>query len=415
MPCAASRRRPGASAVAEPARALAGLRVLELGHPAVAYAGKLLADLGADVIKVEPPGGAPERRLGPFHGDVPHPERGLVHLFLDTNKRSVTLDLESADGRALLRRLVGGADALLEGFPPGYLAERGLDYAALVAEQPRLVMASVTGFGQDGPYRDYLAPDFIAFAVGGMMFLSGEPHAPPVTAPCQQAYLIGSVQAALAVLIALWGRRTSGRGQYLDVSIQACLNAQENIFANYFGPTEFARRTGSQHRLATPGRVFPCADGFVYMFVSPGTDHWARFLDWIGHPAELDDPVFDHILSRRREAERVNAVVRRFTATRTRAELYAEGQAHRIPIAPVYAPGEAVESEQFQARGFVRTIEHPLLGLLRLPGAPYQLGASPWALRRPPPLLGEHNVAVYGEELGLAADELGALREIGAI
>jgi benzylsuccinate CoA-transferase BbsE subunit len=276
-------------------------------------------------------------------------------------------------------------------------------------------MASVTGFGQDGPYCDYLAPDFIAFAVGGLMYLSGEPHAPPVTAPCQQAYLVGSLHAALAVLIALWGRRSSGRGDYVDVSLQACLNAQENLFANYFGPDNFARRTGSQHRLATPGRVYPCADGFFYIFVSPGTDHWLRLQDWLGHPEELQDPVFGQVLSRRREAARVDAVMRRFAATRTRKQLYAEGQSYRIPIAPVYAPGEAVESEHFQARGFVHTVEHPLLGTLRLPGAPYQLTASPWALRRPPPLVGQHNQEIYGDELGQPATVLTALRERGAI
>jgi benzylsuccinate CoA-transferase BbsE subunit len=395
--------------------ALAGFRVLELGHPATAYGGKLLADLGADVVKVEPPEGSPERRLGPFHGDLPHPERGLPHLFLNANKRGVTLALGTADGRVLFRRLLATADVLLEALPPGRLAAWGLDYATLAAERPGLVLASISGFGQDGPYRDYLAPDFIAFAVGGLMFLSGEPHAPPVAAPCQQAYLVGSLHAALAVLIALWGRRRGGRGEYIDVSLQACLNAQENLFANYFGPDNFARRTGSQHRLATPGRVYPCADGFVYMFVSPGTDHWRRLLDWLGHPAELDDPVFQHVLTRRREAARVDTVMRRFTATRTRTQLYAEGQSFRIPVAPVYAPGEAAESEHFEARGFLRTIEHPLLGLLRLPGAPYHLGASPWALRRPPPLLGQHNAAIYGDELGLSTAEQTALREIGAI
>jgi benzylsuccinate CoA-transferase BbsE subunit len=275
-------------------------------------------------------------------------------------------------------------------------------------------MAAISGFGQDGPYRDYLAPDLIAFAVGGLMFVSGEPHAPPVVAPCQQAYLVGSLQAALGTLIALWGRRQSGHGDYLDVSLQACLNAQENLFANYFGPTEFARRAGSQHRLATPGRVYPCADGFFYIFASPGTDHWDRFLNWIGRPQELLHSDFDHPLARRREVARVDAVVRRFAATRTRAELYASGQKHRLPVAPVYAPGEAVESDHFRARGYVQEIEHPLLGLLRQPGAPFRLSASPWALRRPAPLLGQHNLAVYGA-LGLSAADCAALRERGAI
>ena len=150
---------------------------------------------------------------GQFHdGDVVHPERGLPYLFLNTNKRGVTLDLGTADGRALFWRLAATADAVVEGFAPGQMAAWGLDYEALAAAHPRLVMASITGFGQDGPYSAYLAPNLIAFAVGGLMYLSGDRARPPVTAPCSQAYLVGSVHAAVSVLTALWGRRTSGLG-----------------------------------------------------------------------------------------------------------------------------------------------------------------------------------------------------------
>jgi crotonobetainyl-CoA:carnitine CoA-transferase CaiB-like acyl-CoA transferase len=237
----------------EPALALAGLRVLELGHPATAYCGKLLADLGADVIKVEPSAGSAERRLGPFHADIPHPERGLPYLFLNTNKRGITLNLDTADGRALFRRLAATADAIVEGCQPGQLAAWGLDYAALAAAHPALVLASITGFGQAGPYSAYLAPDLIAFAVGGLMYLSGDPAHPPVTAPCAQAYLVGSLHAAVSVLTALWGRRATDRGDHADVSIQACLAAQENSLANRY--SQGARRPTNCHGASSPGRA----------------------------------------------------------------------------------------------------------------------------------------------------------------
>jgi crotonobetainyl-CoA:carnitine CoA-transferase CaiB-like acyl-CoA transferase len=353
----------------------APFRVLEIAGPSTAVCGRLLAEAGADVLKVEPPGGAPERRWPPLLG----PEgarQSACSLYHDAGKRSITLDLETTAGRERLGALIGEADVALEGLPPGTLAAWGLGYETLRARQPGLVLVSITPFGQDGPYSGYAANDLVVFAMGGLMFISGQPGQPPVVAPDQQAWVVAGTHAALAALAVLWGRRASGEGDWVDVSAFECLAAQENTLTNYLGPGLFTRRNGSQHRTSLPGRIFSCRDGYLHTFI--GRDQvWQRFLEWVGHPRELSDPALADVNVRWRHDAAVTAVMERFAAERDMAELYASAQAHHLPCVPVYSPAEFLADAQTAAREIAVEVGHPEVGWYWTLRAPLGLSAPP--------------------------------------
>ena len=273
---------------------LAGLRVLELCDRLGQYAGRLLADLGADVVKVEPPGGAPARRIGPFKDGMPHAERSLYFANFNANKRSLVLDLGRAEDRDTLRALVRGADAVLESFPPGHMAALGLGWNHLHELNPRLVLTSITGFGQHGPYSRYLAPDIVAFAMSGVMYFNGPPDRAPLVGPCEQGYHMGSAHAAYATLAALYRRFTSGEGQWIDVAVQDVLISKPHpqFVARYDLYGEIHPRTGSQGSGGVPAACYPCRDGYV-SFAIFNRNHWQEFRRMIGDPPALLDPIWD--------------------------------------------------------------------------------------------------------------------------
>jgi crotonobetainyl-CoA:carnitine CoA-transferase CaiB-like acyl-CoA transferase len=345
--------------------------VLEIASPATAVCGRLLAEAGADVLKVEPPGGAPERRWPPLLGP-PGAQQSAFSLYHDAGKRTVTLDLATPAGRERLGTLIATADVVLEGLPPGTLAAWGLGYAMLAARQPGLVLVSITPFGQDGPYSGYAANDLVVFAMGGLMFISGQPGEPPVVAPDQQAHVVAGTHAALAALAALWGRRTSGQGDWVDVSAFECLAAQENTLTNYLGPGQFTRRNGSQHRTSLPGSVVACRDGYLHTFISRDRI-WQGFVEWVGHPPELSDPALVDVNVRWRHAATVIGVMERFAAARDMADLYTSAQAHHLPCVPVYTPAEFLADAQTVSREIVMERSHPALGRYRTLRAPLDL------------------------------------------
>ena len=291
-------------------QALDGVRVLELAGAEGEYCGKLLADFGAEVIKVEPPGGSPSRGEPPFKDDRPGPDRSLPFLYFNANKKSITADLDTEAGRERVRRLARTADVVVESAVPGTLAGMGLGHEDLLAANPRLVYASVTAFGQTGPYSGYRWSELVAFAMGGLMYVSGKPSSPPVNAPGAQAFLVGSAHAALAILIALWHVRQGGAGQHIDVSMMDCLAAMENMVSRSASTGVHPRRDGTQHRFATPGTIYRCRDGFVHIFVTnsqPGA--WDRFVDWLGRPEALAGDEFNHPVYRRAHVAEVDRVV----------------------------------------------------------------------------------------------------------
>lgn len=396
--------------------ALSGRRVLDLADEKGTYCAKVLADMGADVIKIEPPGGHPSRRVGPFVHDVPHPERSLHFFHYNASKRSITLNLETVDGREIFRKLVKTADILIETFPPGYLDQLGLGYGSLAEIHPAFIMTSITGFGQTGPYRDYKAPDIVGVAMGGQMYISGTADSPPLMPYGSQAYHPTCLYAAVGTLCALYVRNLTGRGQHVDVSMQECVASTVdlvNLF--YIYGKKIVTRIGTEHALSAPGKVFKCKDGkdFMVMNLNPQLVEWMKREGMAG---DLTDERWLYPFYRRQHREHLNELLEAWALTHTSDELFEGGQAIHLSFGPVSTPEEVLENPQLVARGFFVDVEYPELGMtLRELGAPYKFSESPWRVSRRAPLTGEHNEEVYIGELGLSKEELACLAGAGVI
>jgi len=396
-------------------RLLGGYTVLDLTDLKGQFAGKLLADLGMQVIKIEPPAGDPVRRLGPFKDDRASLDASLRFAFLNGGKHSVTLDLSSSAGRGLFLRLVAEADVLLESFEPGYLAGLGLAPEAICERNPGLVMASLSGFGQSGPHAGYLAPDIVGLAMGGLMYISGAPGSPPVKAPETQSYYYSSVFMALGVLLALLRRGDTGMGDYLDVSIQESIATQEHMIREAAFDGVAITRNGSQHKHAAPANIFPCSDGHVYLFVL-GPRDWERFLAlWAGHPTDLDAPELRSPSTRRAQIALINPLVEQFTRRYTKAELTSLLQEHGVPCLPVNSPADFLAADQIRGRGFLGDADSAGLGRHRQPLFPVLVEGKRLPSAGPPPMIGEDNHAVLEERLGLSASDVELLFGCGIV
>lgn len=405
---------------------LAGCRVLDFADEKGVLCAKLLGDMGADVIKVEPPGGDHTRGFGPFVDNVPHPERSLYFWHYNTSKRGVTLSIESTAGGDLLRKLVATADVLVESYPPGYLDSLGLGYQALHRLNPALIMTSITGFGQTGPRRDYKLSDIVGQALGGMMYVNGDPDSPPVCWAGLQAYHSASYYAAIGTMCALMARDLSGSGQHVDVSIEESVcSAVEHVNSAYLypgrmpGPRDagrIARRQGTLHWSAGFHNA-RAKDGYVLMSWFGDWDTLVAWLESEGMAADLTDPKYNtDPRLRADEAPHIFEVMAEWAATHTSQELVDGAQLRRIPFAYIRAPSELLAEHHLQERGFFHQVEHPELGRsVVYPGAPYKFNGTPWRISRRAPLIGEHNSEVYGKELGLSQDNLASLAEAGVI
>ncbi|HUN33659.1 MAG TPA: CoA transferase [Trebonia sp.] len=410
---------PGAASTG----ALAGLRVLEIAGPLGEYAGKLLADFGADVVLVEPPAGAARRHLGPFIDDQPGTERSLSFAYLNTSKRGVTLDLDQADGQAIFTRLARSADVVLDGTgQPGLMSKRGLGYEALAAGHPQLVYTAVTPFGSDGPYAGYQATDIIVMAMGGLLSLGGYGDGDPVRAGGDQACLAAGQFAAVGTLLAVLSAEQAGVGQFVDVSAQqAVVMAHENAVQYYDLEKVIRHRNGGDVRQAAVG-MYQCQDGYVYVLAKGLGEFWKQLVDWleaeqVEGAASLRDPRWqsDEFAASPEGKAEFAEIFGRLAANRTKAQLHEAAKRARIPLSPVNNPANLVASPQLAAREYFVTVEHPPTGrALRMPGAPVRLTASPAAVQRPAPALGQHNLEVLGE-LGLRAEDAVHLAAAGVI
>jgi crotonobetainyl-CoA:carnitine CoA-transferase CaiB-like acyl-CoA transferase len=404
--------------------ALAGLRVLDLTDLKGHLCARLLADMGADVIKIEPPGGDSARRVGPFVDDRPHRDRSLFVWFYNLNKRSLTLDLSHPEGATILRRLAEGADVVVESFKPGEMARMGLGWDVLHALNPALVLCSIAPFGQTGPYSGYAADDSVLTALSGMLYVNGFPDAAPVRPFGLQAYHSASYYAAIATMCALLARDSSGEGQWegqwIDLSMQeATASAVEHVAASYFGTGEIERRRGTLHwsRFFRIGR---CRDGYV-MHCTLGD--WTTLVEWVNGDGkarnlttDLTAPEWEDVAKRRADAEHLFDVLDEWVKDYARDELLERAQLLRLPYASLRNPEDLFGDEQLLARGYFHEVEHPELGrTFRYPGAPYLFTGSPWRVTRRPPLVGEHTGDILGGELGLGAEELAALAAEGVI
>jgi len=369
-------------------RALAGVRVLDCtGFVAGPYCGRLLADLGADVIKVEPPEGDPARSYGPFPGNRPHPEKSATYIHLNTNKRGVTLDLATPPGRDAFLHLASAADVVVEDAPPGELASLGLGYEALAKDNPGLVMTSITPFGQTGPYRDLRAHHINLFnATEGKTSARRRDGRPTVGGGFLGEYDSG-LNAGVATLAALYASRSSGLGQHVDVSRFESMASLQRVDISIQRNKDHAPAYQGVSRI---GGLVPCKDGYVVMTVVE--DHqWRSLAELIGRPEWATDPRFASREERPRRAPEIQRAILAWAKQRTKDEIYHRGQAAKVPVGAVLSVPELLASPQLAARGFFHEVKHPGAGAHLQPGMGFQLSRSPWRAERPAPQLGEHN------------------------
>ena len=382
--------------------ALSGLRVLDFTERMGGYCGLLLANLGAEVILIESPGGDPMRAEGPFEGDLSHPEKSLSFAAYHTNKRGIILSMEEDDDRQALRDLARHADVLIEDKSPGFLERNGLGYQALRSINPALVLTSITGFGQSGPYRDFKAPSIVAFAMGGLMSLCGHPGRAPLMGPCDVAYHLGSVHAAFGTLVALFNRRLTGFGEHVELSLQDVLVADPflRMITRHSVTGEIPERTGHSQS-TTVAETYQCRDGYARIFVNQ-PDHWRRFVDWLGRPPELLDPKLENVQNRFPLRENIDRLMEARTLNYETKQFFDEFQSQRLAAAPINPPSAFLADEQTQHRGYVTIVDHAYLGRHRFPGDPYKFSESPCRIERGAPLLGEHQAEI-GRELAMSS------------
>ena len=396
-------------------------RVLDLSDEKGVYCGKLLGDLGADVIKVEPPGGDKTRFRGPFHNNEVHPEKSLHFLYFNTSKGSITLNLEDSTGQAIFKRLVEKADVVVESFPVGYLVSLGLGYPALRKINPRLVMSSITPFGQKGPLSDYKATDINIMAMSGYMQLTGEPDQPPLVLGGEQSFYPGAQYAAAGTVAALFYRdATSGKGQHVDVSMQEAMITfyhEQMPVAMWKKEKENVSRVGVMDAMVTPCGLYPCKDGWISLCVVTPLE-WDTLAQWMhevtGNDEVLKEEYKGGLIDRMPVRDMVNVMVIDFTDRLTGRELFLEGQKRKLAVIPVNDAPSLLEDAQLNSRGFWVELDHPVVGKMKYPkGALYSddIGAP----RKAAPLLGEDNERIYCDELGYSKEDLAVLRTTGVI
>lgn len=400
--------------------ALKGRRVLELADEKGVYCGKLLADMGADVIKIERPGGDATRDIPPFARDERHPDGSLFFLYMNTSKRGVTLDITRPEGRELFEQLADTADIVIETLPPGALDDLGLGYRALEARNPGLVLTSITGFGQTGPQRSFRSSDLVASALGGAMAVTGEEEDPPVTLAGSQAHIMASVFAAASSMIALFHRRVSGEGQHIDISVEETTASVTHIcgVGKWLDDGIIPTRRGTGLFASVPSGAYPCKDGFVYLMINRPL-HWKALAQWIHETTgneEVLDPMFEGPSSNRQPyRELLDVFISDLTSAFSVDEIYHEGQRRHIAFTPVNTATAVARDAHLAARRYFVDVEHPRAGKLRVPGAPYRHSETPWKITRPAPRIGQHNEEIYRGELGVSAESLRAFAEAGTI
>jgi len=410
---------------------LNGCRVLDLTDDKGALCSRILADLGADVIKIEKPEGDKSRNVGPYYQNIPDPSKSLSWFAYNLNKRGITLNIETREGQELFVRLVRKADFVVESFPVGYMEGLGLDYPTLSKINPRIVMTSITPFGQTGPYKDYKASDIVVMAMGGFMYITGNREDPPLRLSVPQAFLLASAHAAAATMMAHYHRQISGTGQHVDVSAQQCVlwelaNAiplweLNQIILKRVGSYMSGRWTGIKQRL-----LWPCKDGYVIFFVMggiAGAQTNRRIFKWMDEEnmapdyfLEFDWENLDMTEQTEGMQQLIEEPIANFFLLHTKEELYVEGQERGIVISPVSSSGDILADPQLTARNFWIDIEHNELGAtIRYPGAFVRASETPCVVKRRAPLLGEHNLEIYEEELGLSQDTISPLKQAGVI
>ena len=397
-------------------RALEGVRVLDLTHHVAGpYCAKLLADFGADVVKIERPEGDIARGMPPFFNDEAHPDKSLLFAYLNTGKRSVTLNLKTATGKALLERLAADADIVVENFAPRVLPSLGLDYPTLRRINPALVMVSISNFGQTGPYRDYKATDIVHYALGGLMYIFGSAEREPLKHALRQTHFKAGANAATAALIGHYHQQFNGEGQHIDVSIQECVTSALRDTTSLYTYAGSIRQRQPAYTGDMPRSPVPTADGYIVPIHFGGAVDWDGVADFIDEPALKDDK-FATPESRFANGKALQDALEAGMSKWRKFELMREAHKRRGHIyGVVHSPAETLASEQYKARGYFADIEHPAFGKATYPGAPFIMSATPWSAASPAPELGQHNEAILCGKLGLSLSELNLLRASGVV
>jgi len=399
-------------------KALDGVKVLELCQMVAGpYCTKLLAGLGAEVVKIEKPGcGDEARKKPPFFHDIPDSEISGLFLYLNTSKLGITLDVGTAIGKKLFQKLINEVDILVDDNPPQTMEKLGLDYEHLKKINQRLIMTSITPFGQTGPYRNYKAYPLNAFQGGGEGYLtpSGIENIdrPPLKAGNFLGEYNSGLNAAIATLAALYWRGTSGSGQRIDISKQESLmslNRLDMVRAANEGNIITRAKQGVAF-----GGILPCKDEYT-VFMTWTQEQWDRMVTFMGNPEWARDEKFTDYFSRFKHGELLNALLTEWLTNYTKDELYHKGQAAGIPFGMVSTTKDLVNSEQLNARGFFVEIDHPKTGKVKYPAAPYKFSETPWIAELPAPLLGEHNEEIFNRRLGYSKEELIKLKATGVI
>lgn len=378
--------------------ALGHLRVVELGDIPASYATRSLADLGADVVKIEPPGGDPHRILPPFAGNIPHPERSLAFIHANTNKRSIMLDLERETDRGSFRRLLSSAHLFIEATPLGYL--EGFDFTdqRIGQEFGHLVVVSITPFGRTGPYRHYKGSDAIANATGGFLFGQGDNAKGQCTAPSHLAYQMAGTMAAMLGLAGIRHARETGAGQRIDVSLQESLTfANSSSIARYSRENRLERRPGAKAYGGAGTNIYRCKDGRYVHFTTNMPHMWKEFAqNWMTDKS-VSGPEWENPRYRDQHSDEVAAAFARFIGEFDADDFANQAQARHLAAAPLNTIGQFVDCEQIRAREWLQEIEHPVIGKYRAPGAPMRLSLTPMRVRRPAPLLDQHRGEILEE------------------
>lgn len=389
--------------------------------------GRILGDLGADVIKIEKPGGDPARDIGPFYHDIPDPEKSLFWFAFNANKRGITLDIENPDGQEIFKQLVKSADFVIESFPPGYMDSLGLGYLALSEINPKIILTSITPFGQTGPYKDYKASDLIAMAMGGQMYLCGDPDRPPVRVSFPQAYCHAGAQAAMGTMIAHIHRGRTGEGEHIDVSMQECV-AMTLMYARLYwdilkvnirraGPMRVGLTAGISQR-----QIWPCKDGHVVYAMyggrlgAPTNRALVKWMDSEGMAPEFmknkNWESHDMAKTTQEEMDSYEPFLSEFFMAHTRQELFDGAIERRAMLLPVATAEDLLENPQPKIRGFWSQVEHPELGsAITYPGPFAKLTETPLGIRCRAPLIGEHNKDIYEKKMGFSKKEMVTLKK----
>jgi crotonobetainyl-CoA:carnitine CoA-transferase CaiB-like acyl-CoA transferase len=401
-------------------RALEGMKIIEYCNMVSGpYCSKLLADMGAEVLKIEPPRiGDDSRRRGPFPGDIPHQEKSGLFLYLNSNKKGLTLDPSAAEGKKLFEKLIAQTDVLIEDRPPGELENLDLRYEQLKSLNPGLIWISITPYGQNGPFKDYKAYQLNTVHASGQGYMLPIPaldmDRPPVKVGGQSSGFDVGLVAVVAVTAAYYHKVLTGKGQFIEMSKQEALMSMQRVESVTFANDQVVLNRGGDKVKKMPGGILPCKDGYI-VAVTPEEHQWKALVKLIGDPEWANEDWCRNAEARSENADPINERIIHWTMQHTREEIFHRGQALSCPVAPVNTSEDIVHSEQFKARNFFVEMDHPAVGKMPFPSSSFRFSKTPWKLVRPAPLLGQHNEEIFGGRFGYANEVLADLENKGVI